>query len=270
MIPVPLGISQRLLPMFASNFILAATFDDLKSLISLKPPNHDLLIRSHRSPDVPASTKHLFIINLVGMSICPWVLHYGVVNFEYNADFDRQQVNAGKIYRVAFWQAVRAGRVPYGVCPLPAGELLRQNLKDGDELIQYFGKDGQFRIGDEMFQRQVVYADPSFSRIFTVELLYGRSPSTTKIRSLSATISRKHFMTKPMLWVNHSHKWSPAKTREYVVGGVFKKFPGNSSFRFHLLTNYENYFADPAARIALENDWSRLQPRSFICRIPVR
>jgi len=43
------------------------------------------------------------------------VLHYGVGNFEYNADFDRQQVNAGKIIALLFWQQSGRGRVPYGV-----------------------------------------------------------------------------------------------------------------------------------------------------------
>ncbi len=45
--------------------------------------------------------------------------------------------------------------------------------------------------------------------------------------------------------------------REFVVGGVYKEFPGNSSFRFDVLTTYDNYFIDPANRSAAENDWSR-------------
>jgi len=79
----------------------------------------------------------------------------------------------------------------------------------------------------------VVYADPSFSRIFTVELLYGSLSLDDKNQILiSDDLAKTFYGRTDVGWVNHSHKWSSGKTREYVVGGVFKKFPGNSSFRF--------------------------------------
>ncbi|MEQ8425012.1 MAG: ABC transporter permease, partial [Cyclobacteriaceae bacterium] len=45
--------------------------------------------------------------------------------------------------------------------------------------------------------------------------------------------------------------------KEFEVGGVYKAFPFNSSFRFDLMTAFDNYFVDPSQKSAIENDWSR-------------
>ena len=35
------------------------------------------------------------------------------------------------------------------------------------------------------------------------------------------------------------------ETREFTIGGVYKAFPFNSSFRFDLISRFDNYFVDP-------------------------
>src|SRR4030095_11870549 len=88
--------------------------------------------------------KIAFIINLVGMSIALGCCITAWVNYEYNAGFDQQQVNASNLYRVAFWQQTETKKIPYGVCPIPVANLLRENVRKGEEVIQYISKDGQF------------------------------------------------------------------------------------------------------------------------------
>jgi putative ABC transport system permease protein len=97
--------------------------------------------------------KVAFIINLIGMSIALGCCITAYVNYEYNVAFDKQQKNAENIYRIGFWQATEKKQVPYGVCPIPVGNLVRESLQEGDQLIQYISKRGQFRIGDEMFEK---------------------------------------------------------------------------------------------------------------------
>jgi len=201
--------------------------------------------------------KISFIINLVGMSIALGCSITAWVNYEYNADFDKQQVNAGNLYRVAFWQQTESKKIPYGVCPLPAGDLLRENLREGEQVIQYISKDGQFRIGDELFQRQFVYADPAFTKIFTMNLLFGSLSLEDKSHVLISDKLAETFFGRIDVVGQPLTQLISGEPREFVVGGVFKEFPGNSSFRFHLLTTYENYFTDPSNRSTAEADWSR-------------
>ena len=117
--------------------------------------------------------KAAFAINLLGMSIALGCAITAYVNFEYNSAFDKQQPNPERIYRISFWQKTEKGQTPFGVCPIPVGNLIRENLKDGEQVIQYFTKGSQFRIKDELFQKEVVYADPAFTKIFFMELLTG-------------------------------------------------------------------------------------------------
>jgi ABC-type antimicrobial peptide transport system permease subunit len=47
------------------------------------------------------------------------------------------------------------------------------------------------------------------------------------------------------------------KQREFTVGGVYRAFPANSSFRFDLVSTFENYFVDPTQKSTIENDWAK-------------
>lgn len=201
--------------------------------------------------------KTAFTINLIGMSIALGCCITAWVNYEYNSGFDQEQKNAGTLYRIGFWQTTENHDVPYGVTPIPVASLLRDQMADGEHVIQYISRRGQFRIGDELFEREFIYADPAFTSIFTMELLHGSLAITDKSTVLiSDELARTYFgsvdvVGKPLTQL------VAGQPREYTIGGVFRKFVANSSFRFHLLTTYDNYFADPEARARLENDWSR-------------
>lgn len=198
-----------------------------------------------------------FSINLLGMSIALGCCITAYVNYEYNIAFDKQQKNAEKIYRIGFWQATEKNQVPYGVCPMPVGNLIRENVRDGDLIIQYISKRGQFRIGDELFEEEFVYTDQAFTEVFTIELLSGTYSVKDKSKVLiSDNLAFTYFGNTDVLGKPLTQIIS-GQLREYEIGGVFKAFPTNSSFRFDLMTSFENYFTDPAQRTTVENDWSR-------------
>lgn len=198
-----------------------------------------------------------FLINLAGMGIALGCCITAFVNWEYNSTFDRLQPNAENLYRVSFWENTERGQVPYGVCPIPVGNLLRGSLHEGDEVIQYISKDAQFRIGDELFRKEFIYADPSFTKIFLMDRLYGTLDLSDKTQVLiSDKLAITYFGTadavgKPLTQVLSNEK------REFTVAGVYKTFPFNSSFRFDLITTFDNYFVDPSQKSVIENDWSK-------------
>ncbi|NOT73540.1 MAG: FtsX-like permease family protein [Cyclobacteriaceae bacterium] len=204
-----------------------------------------------------ARNKSPFLINLIGMSIALGCSITAFVNYQYNVDFDRQEKNAASIYRIGFWETTQKGMVPYGVAPIPVAGLIRESLREGEEVIQFMSKDGQFRIGDEMFQKQLAYAEPAFTRLFTFERLSGSLSLEDKTTILiSDQLAINWFGTTNAVdkMVTQVINGEP---RELTVGGVFKKFPMNSSFRFDLITGYDNYFVDPSQRSTIENNWAR-------------
>lgn len=102
------------------------------------------------------------LINLAGRSIALGCCITAFVNCEFNEGFDRQQVNAGSFYRVSFWIESERKLAPYGVCPLPMGPIIRENMPEVSEVVRYISKRTQFRVGDELFETESIYTDRSF------------------------------------------------------------------------------------------------------------
>jgi putative ABC transport system permease protein len=201
--------------------------------------------------------KITFIINLVGMGIALGCSITAYVNYRYNVDFDRNQENAENLYRIAFFNKTEKGLTPYGVNPIPVANLLRENLHDNDQVIQYISKDTQFRIGDELFKAQFIYTEPAFTRLFTFERLYGSlSLEDKNVLLISDKLAKTYFGTDNVVGKTLT-QFVGGEQRDMIVGGVYKQFQPNSSFRFDLITSYDNYFSDPAQRSLAENDWSR-------------
>ena len=201
--------------------------------------------------------KTAFLINLVGLSIALGCCITAWVNYQYNIEFDKQQSNASQLFRIAFVQQTERGKVPFGVCPIPVANLIRETLRDGDQVIQYISKGSQFRIGDELFEEEFVYVDPSFTRIFTLQPLHGSLDLNDKGRVvISDELAVKYFGKSDATGMPLT-QLIEGEPREFIVGGVYKRFPANSSFRFDLLTTYDNYYIDPSKREEFENDWAR-------------
>ena len=55
--------------------------------------------------------KTAFLINLIGLSIALGCCITAWVNYQYNIEFDKQQSNASRLFRVAFVQQTEKGKV---------------------------------------------------------------------------------------------------------------------------------------------------------------
>ncbi len=201
--------------------------------------------------------KTTFLINWIGMSIALGCCITAYVNYEFNNGYDKQQANAATLYRVAFHHEEEGKMTPYGVAPMPVGGLIRENFSEVSEVVRYISKSAQFRIGDEMFQSEFIYADPNYTRVFTILPLHGSLDITDKSHVvISDKLAIKYFgntdvVGQPLTQVIGTEK------REFTVGGVYKAFPANSSFRFDLLSTFDNYFIDPSQQSVIEGDWKK-------------
>ena len=198
-----------------------------------------------------------FLINLIGMSIALGCCITAYVNSHYAAEFDSMQENAANIYRIGFWQKSKDHSYPYGVTPMPVGNLIRETLGEGEQVIQYISKGAQFRIGDDMFQSRFMYVDPIFTKIFSIDLLHGTLDLKDKSQILISDKLAKTYYNSLDVVGQPLTQIISGMPRDYVVSGVYKAFPFNSSFTSDLITSYDNYFEDIREKAKVENDWSR-------------
>jgi ABC-type antimicrobial peptide transport system permease subunit len=201
--------------------------------------------------------KAPFLINLIGMSIALGCCITAYVNYEFNVNFDKTQAKASQIYRVSFWNESEGKMTPYGVCPIPMGALIRENMKEADVVVRYISKGAQFRIGDEIFASEFINADPEFLELFSMERLHGSLNFSDKSTVLmSDKLALRYFGTTDAVGKPLSQVIS-GEIREFTIGGVYKTFPSNSSFRFDLISTFDNYFVDPTQQTVIGNDWKK-------------
>lgn len=194
-------------------------------------------------------------INIVGMAVAIACMIVGYYNFDFNNSFDEHHVNRNSIYRVnslrEFQNTIRA----YGYSPLPLGSAIKENVKDIEEIVRYVSVGGNFRIDDDIFNGRLSYVDESFFEMFTYEFIEG-NPAALKDRSrllISEEQAIKYFGKEPAVGKMVSELLDSGRVREYVVGGVFKKQPSNSSFPDQAFTLVDNYFT--RFREVDENNW---------------
>ena len=198
--------------------------------------------------------KFFIFINVVGLAVsiaCAIVAYF---NWEFDVKFNSLHAQAGNIYRVSTIREFEGKSTLFGYVPVPLGNVIRQNIPEVEKVVRMSWSYSNFKVGDNLFPGGLAYADPDFFDVFSFEMVSG-SFSGLKDKSrifLSDEMALKLFGTvdavgKPVTQVLGN------VLKEYLVGGVFKKQPPNSSFNESSYTNYENYYED--AKDVNENDW---------------
>ncbi len=219
------------------------------------------MIKNYLLITLRSMTKNkLFIfINVFGIGIALACCIVAYINWEFNKNWDKIHVNADKIYRVQFWYEFQGNRDRYGMAPMPLGNYVKENFKDVSKVVRFIPSGSNFRIGDELFNTGVGYADSAFFELFTFELKHGTFADfadKSKI-FISDEIAIKYFgkedvVGQPLTQIIEG------QPKEFLVGGVFKKQPLNSSFYSETFTLIDNYWdASVADKEAREDNWKR-------------
>ena len=186
--------------------------------------------------------KLFAFINVFGLGVALACCIVAYLNWEYNAKFDTYHENAHKIYRINFTRISNGQPVQVGTSPLPLGHTIKESVSQIDEVIRYYPADGNFKVGDDLFNTWVAAVDPEFFEVFTVELLTGDKSLLKDKRTIfiSTKIREKHFpdnenpVGEIITYINGE------KRIEFQIGGVFLKPPQNTSFFSEAYVHYEN------------------------------
>jgi ABC-type antimicrobial peptide transport system permease subunit len=207
--------------------------------------------------------KLFIFVNVFGMGVAIACCVVAYVNWDFANSWDTGQANGSKIYRVQFWRDFQGNRERFGMAPMPLGNYIRQNIPDVQEVVRYQSSYSDFRIGDEVFGTQIVFADSAFFNLFTYELKYGAFESLhdkTKIL-ISDELALKYFNKEDVVGQPLTEivlgKDGVRRPKEFIIGGVFKQQPYNSSFRFDAITYWDNFWDINLDPDVSETSWKR-------------
>ncbi|WP_020607756.1 ABC transporter permease [Spirosoma spitsbergense] len=204
-----------------------------------------------------ARNKVYSSINIIGLSIGLAAAMLILLYTKDEVSYDRFHTNTPSIYRITSRSITPAGKLEYrqpytGFLP---GPRFRAGVPEIKTFVRYQGNQKDMKQGTEVKSQEVFMADSSFFAVFTFPLLQG-NPQTALQNPNSVVISsemaKKHFGTTQALgkviFFRDDDTFEP-----YMVTGVAKKCPQNSSIKFDVLmplivkaedmANNENWFS---------------------------
>ena len=200
--------------------------------------------------------KLFLSINIIGMAVSIACCIVAYFNYDFNLTFDSHHVNAPTVYRVNSVREFQGRETTYGFVPIALGNAIRQNVSDVEKVVRYSPSDGNFRIGTELFQTNVTNVDPDFFKLFTFQFIEGNGELKDKGQiCINDQLAEKYFGKESALGKMMVQVLDSGKTREFIVSGVYKKQPSNSSFPDAAFTTYDNQFFGNTDPNYNENTW---------------
>jgi ABC-type antimicrobial peptide transport system permease subunit len=201
--------------------------------------------------------KVFVAINMLGMGIAIACCITAWLNWDFSTNFDRNHIHAPSIYRVQAHYEDKGKQARHAMTPTPLGAILQENFSDIDKVVRYTAASSDIRIGNDVFNTSVAYADEDFFNLFTFTLLDGTF-SAFKDKSqifISGDLALKYFNTthatgKQITQINNG------ELKEFTVGAVFEVQPLNSSFAFEAIAPWDNFWDTSTAGVAGETDWN--------------
>lgn len=210
-----------------------------------------------------AKNKLFIIINVFGMGIAIACCVVAYVNWEFAADWDKKHLNADKIYRVQLTREFQGKTERFGTAPTPLGNFVKDNFKNVSKVVRYHVAYSDMRIGEEVFSTGMTFADSAFFELFTYELKYGTfSDFYDKSKVfISDETALKYFNKEDVVGQSLTQiilgKDGVRRPKEFIIGGVFKQMPHNSSFRFEVITLFDNFWDINLDPDQSETSWKR-------------
>ena len=194
---------------------------------------------------VLAREKGLAFINLMGLSIglaCfTLFLLYAVNEFS----FDRFHKNEKDIYRVYTWKKDAKTNESSGSVSMsmPLGPSLQKDLPDVVGYARFKTLTGETvaRIGPDLYNVPMTYADPQLFSLFSFKFKQGNSQNAlAAINSLVLTASKakalfgREDIVGEVVQVRIDNAFTP-----FVVSAIAEDIPSNSSIRFEVLASFQ-------------------------------
>lgn len=201
-------------------------------------------------------------VNVVGLAValgCA-VFIYILLDSYYN--LDAMHTKGERIYLVA--NHVKDGDATYVWAPssrLAAG-VLKENSAVEQTLRVERGR-GSVRVGDNVFQERMWFADPSLLDIFSFGIVQGDRKALNDPNNIIITqeMAIKYFGDLDPIGKTMSIKFSDTEKLEFVVAAVAEDTPANSSMYFNFLISMQRRETMPSKPA---DDWTHFETQTFV------
>ncbi|MBL7839126.1 MAG: ABC transporter permease [Cyclobacteriaceae bacterium] len=209
--------------------------------------------------------KVLSSINIIGLS---FGIAFALLAFLFVHDelsFDQGHKNSDLIYRVDVLPVHNeTPQVDERSTSVPSAlhSTIRQEISGVDYVTRYNGYNKTLILGEEKYTEKVHYVDQDFLSMFTLEFIAGDFKSA--LSSINTMIISDEKALKLFGTVDVIGKTIETKQGLFTITGVFKALPKNSTFNWHIIIRYENYYGKDAQ----PDSWNSSYGSLFIQRKP--
>jgi ABC-type antimicrobial peptide transport system permease subunit len=208
-----------------------------KKRIFIKP-SFFIMIRSYLLSGMRSMLRHATpsLINILGLSLA---IGCAVTIFILEDSYFNLDSMHEKGHRIALVvnhmksgdETERWARSPY-----PLADLLRENTSV-EKVAQVGRISANVRVGDNVFNERILFANPDFMDIFSFGIRHGdRNCLSNKSQlMLSQEMAIKYFGEENAVGKTLSVKFSSDQKYEFTVGAVLENTPANSSMHFNFL-----------------------------------
>jgi putative ABC transport system permease protein len=202
-------------------------------------------------------------INVLGLGAALTCSIIAYLNWEFNHRFDRFNTKADRIYKINSISLVNNQPLPFGITPLPLGPAVENQVSGVENAVRYVETFANLKRESDFFNSRIGYVDPDFGEMFTVDLIAGNAQALRDKSQvlISERIAQILFPGKDAIGQLLTVAYAQKGERNYFIGGVFRKLPLNSSFRFDVLASFDDFLELSAAR---DQDWAVMVPATFL------
>jgi len=191
------------------------------------------------------SKRKLFtFIHIIGLTIAFAVSIILFLTAMFEFSFDDFHERKDRLYQVYFESSQQDGKEQSATLPVPFAPTAQQELKGIEHISRYGDNGGALaRVGEKEIGLTSRFIDPSFLSMFSFPLLEGsKSDALNELNNIVLTkdAAMKLFGNQSAIGkqieLNIQGTWEP-----YLVSGIAKEFPTNSSIRFDAFIRFEKF-----------------------------
>ncbi|HZY36727.1 MAG TPA: ABC transporter permease [Mucilaginibacter sp.] len=205
-------------------------------------------------------TKAFSVINIAGLSValgcCMLILLYTMDEVSY----DRFNVNANKIYRLAVEQVSPQGTsMKMGSTGAMPGPTFKREIPEIEDFVRLQSANFTAKRGADVFNEDALFVDSNFFSVFTAPLKSGSYKNALAGDNsvvISEDIAKKYFGDQDAVGKVMQLKGDTA-FKLYTVTAVTKRSPQNSSIKIKILIPAK------ASSFAKDNQWFNFYLNTF-------
>lgn len=196
--------------------------------------------------------KHkLFVaINVLGLGVSIACAIVAYLNYEFEADFNKQHQNLDMIYKINVFRHINDREQRYGITPFPLAPLCEGEMPGVEAIVRYSTAGVNLKCGDDadskVFNQNIAFADKDFFRIFTFKVILGSTDQFFEKGKIVLTdeTARKCFGNESPIGKNLTAFDDGGMPHQYSVIAVIEKMPLNSMVIFDGVASMGNFIAD--------------------------